>query len=156
MREWIRRRWARRRRVCSAQAGLRVEVFEAEAEPGGAARTLGSLPGFMHDFGSAVHHFAAGSPFFTSLPLAVFGLEWVHGEAPLARPLDDGAAGWCCDRGPWRNRARLGRGWKDVGSALCSPPSSLTSSRHVPLSQTNFRGFFPASASAALHPPSRP
>jgi phytoene dehydrogenase-like protein len=76
-----------------AQAGLRVEVFEAEAEPGGAARTLPlSLPGFMHDFGSAVHPFAAGSPFFTSLPLADFGLEWVHGEAPLAHPLDDGTA----------------------------------------------------------------
>jgi phytoene dehydrogenase-like protein len=79
--------------IVLAQAGLRVEVFEAEAEPGGAARTLPlSLPGFMHDFGSAVHPFAAGSPFFTSLPLADFGLEWVHGEAPLAHPLDDGTA----------------------------------------------------------------
>jgi phytoene dehydrogenase-like protein len=76
-----------------AQAGLRVDVFEAEAEPGGAARTLPlTLPGFLHDFGSAVHPFAAGSPFFTSLPLADFGLDWVHGEAPLAHPLDDGTA----------------------------------------------------------------
>jgi len=79
--------------IVLAQAGMHVDVYEAEAEPGGAARTLPlSLPGFMHDSGSAVHPFAAGSPFFTSLPLADFGLEWVHGEAPLAHPLDDGAA----------------------------------------------------------------
>ncbi len=62
--------------IVLAQAGLRVEVFEAEAEPGGAARTLPlTLPGFMHDSGSAVHPFAAGSPFFTSLPLEDYGLE---------------------------------------------------------------------------------
>ncbi len=78
--------------IVLAQAAMRVEVFEAEAEPGGAARTLPlTLPGFLHDFGSAVHPFGAGSPFFNSLPLADFGLEWVHGEAPLAHPLDDGA-----------------------------------------------------------------
>jgi phytoene dehydrogenase-like protein len=79
--------------IVLAQAGLRVEVFEAEAEPGGAARTLPlTLPGFLHDFGSAVHPFAAGSPFFSALPLKEYGLEWVHGEAPLAHPLDDGTA----------------------------------------------------------------
>jgi phytoene dehydrogenase-like protein len=79
--------------IVLAQAGLRVEVFEAEAEPGGAVRTLQlTLPGFWHDFGSAVHPFAAGSPFFTSLPLADHGLKWIHGKAPLAHPLDDGTA----------------------------------------------------------------
>jgi phytoene dehydrogenase-like protein len=72
---------------------MRVEVFEAEAEPGGAARTLPlTLPVFLHDFGSAVHPFAAGSPFFTTLPLQDHGLEWIHGDAPLAHPLDDGSA----------------------------------------------------------------
>jgi phytoene dehydrogenase-like protein len=79
--------------IVLAQAGLRVEVFEAEAEPGGAARTLPlTLPGFLHDFGSAVHPLAAGSPFFSALPLAEYGLQWVHGDAPLAHPLDDGSA----------------------------------------------------------------
>ena len=74
-----------------AQAGLSVEVYEAEAEPGGAARTLPlTLPGFLHDFGSAVYPLGAGSPFFNTLPLADYGLEWVHGEAPFAHPLDDG------------------------------------------------------------------
>lgn len=79
--------------IVLAQAGLPVDVFEAEAEPGGAARTLPlTLPGFLHDFGSAVHPMGAGSPFFRSLPLANHGLEWVHGQAPLAHPLGDGTA----------------------------------------------------------------
>jgi len=79
--------------IVLAQTGMRVDVFEAEAEPGGAARTLPlTLPGFLHDFGSAVYPFAAGSPFFSSLPLADSGLQWIHGGAPLAHPLDDGTA----------------------------------------------------------------
>src|SRR5664280_2844110 len=79
--------------IVLAQAGLQVDVFEAEAQPGGAARTLElTLPGFLHDFGSAVHPMAAGSPFFSSLPLRDHGLEWIHPPAPLAHPLDDGTA----------------------------------------------------------------
>jgi phytoene dehydrogenase-like protein len=79
--------------IVLAEAGLQVEVFEAEAEPGGAARSLPlTLPGFLHDFGSAVHPLAAGSPIFSALPLSENGLEWIHGDAPLAHPLDDGSA----------------------------------------------------------------
>jgi phytoene dehydrogenase-like protein len=79
--------------IVLAQAGLSVEVFEAQAQPGGAVRTLPlTLPGFRHDFGSAVHPMAAGSPFFQTLPLADHGLHWIHGDAPLAHPLDDGTA----------------------------------------------------------------
>src|SRR6185369_12092839 len=79
--------------IALAQAGLKVTVFEAEAQAGGGARTLPlTLPGFLHDFGSAVHPMAAGSPFFTSLPLAKYGLEWLHSPSPLAQPLDDGTA----------------------------------------------------------------
>jgi phytoene dehydrogenase-like protein len=79
--------------IVLARAGLTVEVFEAEAEAGGAVRTLPlTMPGFLHDFGSAVHPFAAGSPFFVTLPLGDFGLEWIHGESPLVHPLDDGSA----------------------------------------------------------------
>jgi phytoene dehydrogenase-like protein len=51
-----------------------------------------TLPGFLHDFGSAVHPLAAGSPFFRSLPLHDYRLEWIHSPAPLAHPLDDGTA----------------------------------------------------------------
>lgn len=79
--------------ITMARAGWLVEVFEAEAQAGGAARTMElTLPGFRHDFGSAVHPMAASSPFFASLPLERYGLEWIHGLAPLAHPLDDGSA----------------------------------------------------------------
>jgi phytoene dehydrogenase-like protein len=79
--------------IVLAQAGLPVDVFEAEPIAGGAARTMElTLPGFHHDFGSAVHPMGAGSPFFSSLPLDKHGLEWIHSPAPLAHPLDDGTA----------------------------------------------------------------
>ena len=79
--------------IVLAQQGLRVDVYEAEPQPGGAARTLElTLPGFLHDFGSAVHPFAVGSPFFSSLPLSDHGLEWTHSPCPLAHPFDDGTA----------------------------------------------------------------
>jgi phytoene dehydrogenase-like protein len=79
--------------IVLAQAGLQVDVLEAESTPGGAARTLElTLPGFHHDFGSAVYPLGAGSPFFSSLPLTEHGLEWIHSPAALAHPLDDGTA----------------------------------------------------------------
>jgi len=79
--------------IVLAQAGMQVQVFEAEPTLGGATRTLPlTLPGFHHDFGSAVHPLAAGSPFFNSLPLADYGLQWIHPPAPLAHPFDDGTA----------------------------------------------------------------
>lgn len=79
--------------IVLAQAGFDVEVFEAEPTPGGAVRTLElTLPGFHHDFGSAVHPLAAGSPFFSRLPLEQYGLQWIHSPAVLAHPFDGGDA----------------------------------------------------------------
>src|SRR6202142_3707570 len=79
--------------IVLAQAGIQVDVLEAQPTPGGAARTLElTLPGFRHDFGSAVYPLGAGSPFFSSLPLADHGLKWILSPAPLAHPLDDGTA----------------------------------------------------------------
>src|ERR1700756_4331519 len=79
--------------IVLAQAGLRVDVYEAEPQPGGGARTLPlTLPGFLHDFGSAVHPMALASPFFSTLPLKDYGLEWIQPSAPVAHPLDDGTA----------------------------------------------------------------
>jgi phytoene dehydrogenase-like protein len=79
--------------IVLAQQGWKVDVFEAEPQPGGAARTLElTLPGFLHDFGSAVHPLAAGSPFVSSLPLSNYGLQWIHSPCPLAHPFDDGTA----------------------------------------------------------------
>ncbi|HZD45114.1 MAG TPA: NAD(P)/FAD-dependent oxidoreductase, partial [Acidobacteriaceae bacterium] len=72
---------------------MQVDVLEAESTAGGGARTMElTLPGFRHDFGSAVYPLGAGSPFFASLPLIEHGLEWIHSPAALAHPLDDGTA----------------------------------------------------------------
>ena len=68
-------------------------VAEGRDTVGGGARSAAlTLPGFLHDVCSAVHPLAAGSPFFSTLPLSNHGLDWVHPPAPLAHPLDDGTA----------------------------------------------------------------
>ena len=78
--------------IVLAKAGFAVEVREAASVAGGAARSAElTLPGFVHDLGSAVHPLAVTSPFFSTLPLAEFGLKWIS-PAPLAHPLDDGTA----------------------------------------------------------------
>lgn len=77
-----------------ARAGKKVKVFEAQPTFGGGARSAElTLPGFVHDLCSAIHPLAASSPFFTSMPLEKFGLEWKHPAVQLAHPLDDGSAG---------------------------------------------------------------
>ncbi|MFY0572666.1 phytoene desaturase family protein [Archangium lansingense] len=79
--------------ISLARAGRSVRVFEAGPTPGGGARSAElTLPGFVHDVCSAIHPLAAASPFFRQLPLDAHGLEWVHPEAPLAHPLDNGTA----------------------------------------------------------------
>lgn len=79
--------------VALAQAGVKVEVREAAPVLGGAARSGElTLPGFIHDLGSAVHPMAKSSPLFGSLPLEKFGLRWIYSPAQLAHPFDDGTA----------------------------------------------------------------
>ena len=76
-----------------ARNGRRVVVLEAEETIGGGARSAEiTLPGFVHDLGSAIHPIGNASPFFENLPLEEHGLEWVHPPAPLAHPFDDGTA----------------------------------------------------------------
>ena len=76
-----------------AQAGFEVEVFEGAARAGGGASSGElTLPGFVHDLGSAIHPMAVASPFFRSLHLEEHGLRWIQPEIPLAHPLDDGTA----------------------------------------------------------------
>ena len=76
-----------------AQEGLSVLVAEANDTIGGGARSAElTLPGFMHDTCSAVHPLAAGSPFFRTLPLGNYGLNWIEPEFALAHPLDNGTA----------------------------------------------------------------
>jgi phytoene dehydrogenase-like protein len=75
-----------------ARSGCHVEVREGSETPGGGARSAEiTLPGFVHDLGSAVHPMAISSPFFSTLPLHAHGLEWRWSPFELAHPLDDGA-----------------------------------------------------------------
>src|SRR5918993_612909 len=76
-----------------AQSGRRVAVLEGRSTIGGGMRSAEiTLPGFVHDLGSAIHPLGYASPFFGSLPLEEHGLEWIHPPAPLAHPFDDGTA----------------------------------------------------------------
>ena len=76
-----------------ARNGQRVAVLEGRSTIGGGMRSAEiTLPGFVHDLGSAIHPLGYASPFFSSLPLEDHGLEWVHPQAPLAHPLDGGEA----------------------------------------------------------------
>ena len=77
--------------ITLAQQGLKVKVYEAKATIGGGTRTLElTEPGFKHDICSAVHPTAASSPFFNSLNLKDYGLEWIHPDFPIAHPLEYG------------------------------------------------------------------
>src|SRR5438270_6291672 len=79
--------------ITMARAGCSVLVCEANASIVGGARSAElTLSGFVHDVCSAVHPLAAGSPFFRTLPLQQFGVEWIQPAIPLAHPLDDGSA----------------------------------------------------------------
>ena len=75
------------------QAGLSVLLTEAKSTIGGGLRSIElTLPGFIHDVCSAVHPLAAGSPFFATLPLQDFGLEYIYPDVAAAHPFDDGSA----------------------------------------------------------------
>jgi len=75
------------------QAGLSVLLLEGKRELGGGLRTAElTLPGFRHDTCSAIHPLAAASPFFQTLPLAQYGLEYITPPVSAAHPFDDGTA----------------------------------------------------------------
>jgi len=79
--------------IALAQQGLKVKIFESKDSVGGGTRTLELRePGFKHDICSAVHPTAVSSPFFNTLPLSDYGLEWIHPDFPVAHPLEDGEA----------------------------------------------------------------
>lgn len=79
--------------IVLARQGLSVEILEANETIGGGARTEElTLPGFRHDVCSAIHPMAVVSPFFKTLPLADFGLQWREAPYAIAHPLDDGRA----------------------------------------------------------------
>jgi phytoene dehydrogenase-like protein len=84
---------------------------------------------------SAVYPLAIGSPFFRSLPLARYGLEWVHSPTALAHPFDDGTA-LIVERSIEATAGKLGDDadnyrrlmmplaaqWESLSSAILAPP----------------------------------
>ena len=79
--------------ITMAQAGRSVLVIEANKTIGGGLRSADlTQTGCIHDICSAAHPLGIASPFFNSLGLASYGLEWLNPLVPLAHPLDDGTA----------------------------------------------------------------
>jgi len=75
------------------QAGHSVLLAEAKNTIGGGMRSVEfTLPGFVHDVCSAIHPLAVSSPFFNSLPLDKFGLQFINPLIAAAHPFDDGTA----------------------------------------------------------------
>ena len=75
------------------QQGLSVLLIEGKDTIGGGMRSAElTLPGFTHDICSAIHPLAAGSPYFQTLPLAAYGLEYIYPEIAAAHPFDNGEA----------------------------------------------------------------
>src|SRR5213082_2908785 len=143
--------------ITLARAGCSVLVCEANTTIGGGARSAElTLSGFVHDVCSAVHPLAAGSPFFKTLPLQRFGLEWIQPEIPLAHPLDDGTAA-CLQRDvdltaesfgddarSYRNlMAPLARDWEKLAPEFLQPILHLP--RHpIALGRFGIRAMCPA------------
>ena len=79
--------------IVLAQAGRSVRVYEAQSTIGGGMRSAAlTEPGFIHDVCSTVHALALVSPFLKTVPLADYGVQFAHPQAPFAHPLDDGTA----------------------------------------------------------------
>ena len=152
-------------RSCSRKPGLQVEVFEAEPQAGGAARTLAlTLPGFPSRFrlGGASHGRRLAVLLFASSDSG-YGLEWIHSPAPLAHPLDDGTA--VISSAIWHRRRSasgpMARAWRRLIASSAStvgpssPPRSCSRSSHVPrhpllLAQLRIARIAPAKSSANL------
>jgi phytoene dehydrogenase-like protein len=95
--------------ITLARAGRRVALFEANERIGGGVSSAElTLPGYLHDIGSAVHPLGIGSPALRALPLAQYGVRWVHPPLPLAHPLD-GRPAAVVERSVARTAAGLGR-----------------------------------------------
>jgi phytoene dehydrogenase-like protein len=119
-----------------ARSGKSVRIYEANQTVGGGARSAElTLPGFTHDICSAVHPLALGSPFFSTLPLHKYGLEFIHSPIALAHPFDDGTAAILHrslditseklgrDRSDYQNLMKpLVERWHELAGDLLGPP----------------------------------
>lgn len=122
--------------IVLAEAGCSTLLVEAAETIGGGCRTAElTLAGFRHDVCATAHPLGRGSPFFRRLPLAGYGLRWIHPPAVLAHPLDDGevvllgrdveetAAGLGVDGRTYRRQVdAFNRLWPRLESRLLGPP----------------------------------
>jgi phytoene dehydrogenase-like protein len=130
--------------ITLARAGHSVIVYEAAEQIGGGCRSKElTLPGFVHDVCSAVHPYGVASPFFRTLPLERYGVEWVHPPAPLAHPLPDGRVAMLersladldetlgADADAWRRLfAPLVRHWDAIADGALGPLRPLHQLQH--------------------------
>lgn len=121
--------------ILLARAGLKTTVLEAQPTLGGGLRSAElTLPGFVHDVGSAVHPMALSSPVFASFPLGEHGVEWMQPDAPLAHPFDSGrvamlersveatARQFGRDRGMYENLVTpLAAQWSNLATDILAP-----------------------------------
>jgi len=146
--------------ITLALAGRSVAVYEAHETVGGGMRSAElTLPGFIHDICSAVHPLGVASPFFLSLPLERYGLEWIQPPAPLAHPLP-GAPAALLERSIEATATRLGvhdgaawrrlmqpltRDWSVIAHAFLGPlrPQALAS-HPLALARFGLRALLPA------------
>ena len=148
--------------ITLASQGLSVRVYEAAETVGGGARTEElTLPGFRHDPCSAVHPFGIGSPVFSRMPLAQYGLRWLHPPLPLAHPFPDGSAA-VLDRSVRLTAASLGddargyqlmvqpfRGrWDELAADVLRPQLAGLPAHPLRLAQFGLRSALPAAALA--------
>ena len=119
-----------------ARAGRSVLVVEAADTPGGGTRTEQlTLAGFQHDVCSSIHPLAVGSPAFRDLPIEDHGVRWIHPDAPLAHPMDAGAA--ILERSLDATVDRLGadgRAWRRLFERVTVPGFDLVDGLLQPLS----------------------
>jgi phytoene dehydrogenase-like protein len=139
--------------IALARAGRSVRLFEAAATVGGGCRSAELIePGVVHDVCSAIHPLARASPFFSGLPLADHGLEWIEPPIQIAHPLDDGRAalvlrdvaataagfGDAADAALYRRwMAPLAADWPIVASELLGPIRPMAGVRH-PIAVSRF------------------
>jgi phytoene dehydrogenase-like protein len=156
--------------IVLARAGLKTVLREAQPTLGGGLRSAElTLPGYVHDVCSAVHPLALSSPFFRTLPLADFGLEWIQPRSPLAHPMDDGTAAVLersvdataaalgrGDRGWRRLHAPFVRAWDGLVDDVLAPPLRIPS-HPVLMARFGLQGLLPATmlARSLDSPPAR-
>ncbi|HET7640105.1 MAG TPA: NAD(P)/FAD-dependent oxidoreductase, partial [Ktedonobacteraceae bacterium] len=121
--------------ITLARAGRSVLVLEAKDKIGGGSRSAElTLPGFLHDVCSAIHPLGVGSPFFRTVPLEQYGVEWIYPPVPLAHPFDDGTAALLersieatgatlgCDAGAYRKLMEpLAANWDKIADGILGP-----------------------------------